>query len=147
MQAFHTTPSTPAQADPSTIDYAFLPNLAFAPPAADPIFGRVPLLPDNFAPARDALPTLFAPEAVDEPVVRPEIVVMAADPASVSAVSALTEIEGMTPDGVELSFVHDRASAARGSDAGEGYAGGMLTDLWKGLVDDLSAGTKARPAI
>lgn len=125
MQAFHTTPSTPAQADPSTIDYAFLPNLAAAPPPADPFVGRVPLLPDNFAPLRAALPTIFPPEAADEPALRPEIVVMAADPASVSAVSALTEVEGMSPDGIELSFVHSRAAVA----AQEAYAGGMLRGL------------------
>lgn len=143
MQAFHTTPSTPAQADPSTIDFAFLPNLAAAPPPADPFVGRVPLLPDNFAPPRAALPTIFAPEAADEPALRPEIVVVAADPASVNAVSALTEVEGMSPDGVELSFAHDRA----GAPAQEGYAGGMLTGLWRGLVDDMSGGAKTTPAL
>lgn len=143
MQAFHTTPSTPAQADPSTIDYAFLPNLAAAPSPADPFVGRVPLLPDNFAPPRAAHPAIFAPEAADEPALRPEIVVVAADPTSVSAVSALTEVEGMSPDGVELSFVHDRARAA----AQEAYAGGMLTGLWSGFVDDFSGGAKASPTL
>lgn len=143
MQAFHTTPSTPAQADPSTIDFAFLPDLSVAAPSTH-FVGRVPLLPDNFAPSRDTLPTIFAPEAADEPALMPEIVVVAADPANVSTVSALTEVEGMSPDGVELSFVHDRASS---SSSTQPYAGGMLTGLWKGLVEDLSGGAKTSPAL
>lgn len=156
MQAFHTSPTSPAQTDTSTIDYAFLPDLHQPGPARAPLGAsiRLPLLPDNFAPQRT--PTLFAPELSDEPLREPEIVVVAADPASVSAVSALTEVEGMSPDGVELSFAHDFVGSGSGRDGSggqdEGYAGGMLTDLWKGLVDDVmggggGGGQKIKPAM
>lgn len=138
MQSFHTTQAPSARADTSTIDYAFLPALTDPPPAAEYV-GRVPLLPDNFAPERAA--DMFAPEAADEPLPASEIVVMAADPASVAAVSALTEVEGMGPDGVELRFdFGGRDSGAEGE-----YAGGMLKDLWTGIVDDVIGGQK-RPA-
>lgn len=144
MQPFHSTPSTPARSDPSTIDYAFLPDLTSGPADAF-VVNRVPLLPDLYATSSS---TLFTPEAADEPPQRSQIVVMAADPASVSAVSALTEVEGMSPDGVELSFAHDRGTGSSGGDGDGGYAGGMLTGLWKGLVDDVfQGGAKGKPAM
>ncbi|KAF3760585.1 hypothetical protein M406DRAFT_358239 [Cryphonectria parasitica EP155] len=143
MQSFHSTPTATARSDISTIDFAFLPSLADSSPSADSFAQvRVPLLPDNFAPERP--PAIFAPELQgDVPLPRSEIIVMAADPASVSAVSALTEVEGMGPDGVELRF--DFESRAPAEAEGE-YAGGMLTDLWKGLVEDVLGGQKSRPA-
>lgn len=71
---------------------------------------------------------------------------MAADPSRVHAVSALSEVEGMGPDGVELSFAHEYP--VRGTSEGQQYAGGMLTNMWKGLVDDVfGAADKAKPAL
>lgn len=154
MQAFHSTQSPSAGAAVLTIDCAFLPSLNAAAAAADVAdeFAqvRVPLLPDNFSPARP-LPN-FAPEAVDAPLPLGEIVVMAADPTSVNAVSALTEVEGMGADGVELRFDYGGSSnsgSGSGSSTSGEYAGGMLKDLWKGLVDDVLGGSsnnKGRPA-
>lgn len=164
MQGFHTTQQPRSlQAEPSSphhhpIDFAVLPSadLLFAKlPSAGTVGQspavRVPLLPDNFAPARS--PTVgHVPEAPDAPLAVPEIVVMAADPAAVNAVSPLTEVEGMGPDGVELMFVHGRAGAGRSArgEAHEGeVAGGMLRGLWNGLVDDVLGGTqgKAKPVL
>lgn len=143
MQAFHTTHQTRAQSDIPTIDCAFLPKL-FEEAATLSSSIRIPLLPDNFHP--DRAPTLFAPEVADEPLRQPEIV--AADPLNVNAVSALTEVEGMSPDGVELKFAHDFGDVAgERAAAGEGYAGGMLTGLWKGLVDDVMGSGKMKPAL
>lgn len=136
--AFHTTHRAAARSDQSTIDFAFLPELDLPAPSAQSVALRYPLLPDNFAEVR--APTLFAPEAVDPPLRAPEIVVL--DPAA-DVVSALSEVEGMGPDGVELRWFggeEQQESAAE-------YAGGMLTDLWKGLVDDLSGGAKGKLAI
>lgn len=147
MQSFHTSPRPSARADTSTIDFAFLPVLD-APSSADPLWAtaalRMPLLPDNVAPSR--APTLFAPEAVDEPLQAPQIVVMAADPAAVNAVSALTEVEGMGPDGIELRFGFGRGGVVE-DDGGEEVAGGMLTDLWKGIVDDVLGAQKGKVAM
>ena len=147
MQGFHTTQAPRyARADVSTIDFMVLPS-------REQLFGgnqepsprvRVPLLPDNFAPDR----ANFAPEATDAPLQAPEIVVMAADPSSVNAVSALTEVEAFSPDGVELSFAHGWGAGRDGPKQEERYAGGMLKDLWAGLKEDiLSPNSQAKPAL
>ncbi|POS70946.1 hypothetical protein DHEL01_v210659 [Diaporthe helianthi] len=150
MQGFHTTQAARyAQADVSTIDFMVLPT-------REQLFGahdddasssrpavRVPLLPDNFAPDRAS----FAPEATDAPLPAPEIVVMAADPTSVNAVSPLTEVEAFSPDGVELSFARGWG-ADRDAPQQELYAGGMLKDLWAGLKEDiLSPNGQPKPAL
>lgn len=154
MQGFHTTPAPRyAQADVSTIDFAVLPSheQLFGSGSGSDAFSRVrvPLLPDNFSPNRAAVPGSFAPEATDAPLRAPEIVVMAADPSSVNAVSALTEVEGFSPDGVELSFAHGfGGGSGRGGAQEERYAGGMLKDLWAGLKEDiLSPNGQAKPAL
>lgn len=167
MQGFHTTQQArPLQAPPHhPIDLAVLPgaDLLFAAAASSPSSSaaaagepiiRVPLLPDNFAPARS--PTVgHVPEVPDAPLAAPEIVVMAADPAAVNAVSPLSEVEGMGPDGVELMFVHDYSAGAgrqggrRAEGEGGQVAGGMLRGLWDGIVDDVlgGAGAKVKPAV
>ncbi|KAI1439159.1 hypothetical protein GGR50DRAFT_4341 [Xylaria sp. CBS 124048] len=94
---------------------------------------RVPLLPDN---------VMFqhSPESTDGPVATPEISIVAANPDLVSP-SALTEIEGMGMDGVELKFIHDAETAERGPR--------MLTNMWRGLVDDVShqQSSRNKPAL
>lgn len=140
MQSFHNTATPRARADTSTIDFAFLPALSEPLPSSSPAL-RYPLLPDNFAASAASAPAaLFAPEAVDAPLAAPQILVL--DPEA-DVVSALSEVEGMGPDGVELRFGEmARGGGEEGEEGGE-YAGGMLTDLWKGLVDDvLGAGAK-----
>ncbi|ROV99568.1 hypothetical protein VPNG_07705 [Cytospora leucostoma] len=154
MQGFHTTHtrSQTIQANPSALDFAVLPgvdllfarsNNSAAAAAADddvlPSAIRVPLLPDNFAPARSAT-VGHVPEVPDAPLSDPEIVVLAADPGRVNAVSALTEVEGMGPDGVELRFVHGFPAAAAGGEGAGEYAGGVLKGIWKGLLDSVSGG-------
>lgn len=160
MQGFHTTqhPRRP-QAGPAPhnpMDFAVLPGadlLSAGTSAASASSAsaldhhhhhqiRVPLLPDNFAPARS--PTVgHAPEVPDAPLAAPEIVVLAADPSRVNAVSPLSEVEGMGPDGVELMFVHDDHAAGGES------AGGMLRGLWDGVVDDVlgGGGAQGKPAV
>ena len=130
-RAFQTTRPNAARLDKSTIDFAVMPTTAslFPPPSTEPfIHLRVPLAPDNYAPSR-----LHEPDAPVTPLAAPEIVVMAAHPENV-APAALTEVEGMGIDGIELNFVHDVHAAA---DAEGEREPGMLTDLWKGLLDDV----------
>ncbi|KAI1875453.1 hypothetical protein JX265_004511 [Neoarthrinium moseri] len=129
MQTFSTTSTPAAKAEEkSHMDYAVLPSFeSLATPGPDSASRlRVPLLPDNFV-AR------HVPEAADEPLPMPEINVLAADPDAVS-VSAFTEVEGMTLDGVELKFAHDPPAKEQEP--------GMLKDLWKGLVDDVLGGSR-----
>ncbi|CAK7211392.1 hypothetical protein SCUCBS95973_001099 [Sporothrix curviconia] len=149
MQTFNFRTSAPkaARLDVSTIDYAVMPS--FAAEAVNDVALRVPLLPDNFEPNRQNLEG-HAPEVADGPLAGPQIVVVAGHPENVVAASALTEIEGMGVDGVELSFAHlplaGGAEASSSGSSADGSSGGMIRDLWKGLVDDLSppaAGPKA----
>ncbi len=116
--------------DSSTIDYAVMPSWTalYPQPSDDPFFRiRVPLLPDTFRLDRDQLDG-HGPEAPDAPLAAPEIVVAAAHPENV-APSALTEVEAIGIDGVELDFAHR-------DEAAEEREPGMISDLWKGLVDD-----------
>ncbi len=133
MQGFRTSAPKPARLDPSPIDFAVLPNLEG--PRADPYAGiRVPLLPDNAYPALHR-----AVEQPDAPLARPEILVVAANPDAVMP-SALTEVEGMGVDGVELKFAHDLDRPAEKEP-------GMIRDLWKGLLEDVMGGPhKPTPA-
>jgi len=122
---FHTTVRASARLDTSTIDYAVLPppESLYEAPSTDPfVHMRVPLTPDDFAVAG------HGPDAPDAPLAAPEIVVLAAHPENVVP-AALTEVEGMGIDGVELNFAHDEGP--------EEKEPGMLTDLWKGLMEDV----------
>ncbi len=140
MQTFNFRTSTPkaAQLDTSTIDYAVMPSLAAdnaAAKEASLMALRVPLLPDNFFPQRELLDG-HGPEETDGPLAGPQIVVVAAHPDLVTPASALTEIEGIGIDGVELSFAHDTDAAGATASSSES---GMIRDLWKGLIEDLTS--------
>ncbi|KAK1760594.1 hypothetical protein QBC47DRAFT_427904 [Echria macrotheca] len=140
MQGFRTSAPKPAQADRSTIDFAVLPDLfSSSSPETENFYIRVPLLPDNHSPPEG----VRLPEAVDLPLARPEISVVAANPDLVLP-SALTEVEGMGVDGVELSFAHDLHST--NSTPAREHEAGMLRDIWKGLMDDVF-GEEKKPAL
>ncbi|TRX97132.1 hypothetical protein FHL15_001926 [Xylaria flabelliformis] len=113
----------PDNAAATSIDNIVFPGSAvFDGASQDPFSNlRVPLLPDN-------VKFQHTPESVDAPVTLPEISIVAAKPDLVSP-SALTEVEGMGVDGIELKFIHDAEPAEQHQ--------GMLTDLWRGLVDDV----------
>lgn len=128
MQTFTTSAPREAQdgaAAATTMDHMVIP-FSTQSAAEDGFTVRVPLLPDNFA-------TQYAPEEVDGPLAGPQIHIVAANPETVVP-AAFTEVEGMGVDGVELKFVHD----AQGSEAQEP---GMITGMWKGLVDDVLGGS------
>lgn len=124
------------------MDNLILPSLFLSTAPEPPL--RVPLLPDMVSPDRSVIL-----EQPDEPLAPPEIAVVAANPDTVLPVSALTEVEGMGIDGVELSFVHDLnfdSSSKKGGEHRE-MEGGMLRDLWKGMVEDVFGGEKPKPAM
>ncbi|KAL1872634.1 hypothetical protein VTK73DRAFT_1438 [Phialemonium thermophilum] len=127
MQTFRTSAPAPAASAIPTVDCTVLPSTATLYATTEEPALRVPILPDTAAPDRVA--GAHAPEAPDAPLAEPQIVVVAADPANVLP-AALTEVEGMGIDGVELRFVHDPEPE---SPAGQG----MVRDLWNGFMDDL----------
>lgn len=135
MQTFTTASAARARLDSSAIDYAVMPSrdALFPSSSSEPAL-RMPLLPDSFN-------VSHKPDTPDGPVAMPEISVVAAHPENVSAVSALTEVEGMAADGVELRFVHELEKP-------KVKEGGMIRDLWKGLMDDVfGEESKGRPAV
>ncbi|KAI2473230.1 hypothetical protein F4781DRAFT_427643 [Annulohypoxylon bovei var. microspora] len=122
MQTF--TSSASKAVNTTTMDNIVFPGSASLDGSRDDPFAhlRVPLLPDNFA-------THHTPDVADGPIAPPQISIVAANPELVSP-SALTEVEGMSMDGVELKFVHEETAA-------QSQEQGTLTDIWKGLVDDV----------
>jgi hypothetical protein len=129
MQTFHHSAPKPAAPSFVTIDRAILPDLADLDAQYDPYAHiRVPLLPDNTSPPAG----LRAAEAVDAPLPLPQIVVVAANPEQVLP-SALTEVEGMGVDGVELGFAH-----LLGREVEESFEMGKgMIRMWRGMVDDV----------
>ncbi|KAL1838462.1 hypothetical protein VTJ49DRAFT_2630 [Mycothermus thermophilus] len=165
MQTFHHSAPRPSPPSFATVDRAVLPRFddldpllssstapwdspsqpldyagtgTSAPGRYDPYAHiRVPLLPDRQSASASALASGFhAPEAADAPLPKPEIVVVAADPARVMP-AALTEVEGMGVDGVELKFVHQLERAEAQDQESFEMGAGMIRDLWKGMVDDV----------
>ncbi|KAI1454496.1 hypothetical protein F4805DRAFT_319862 [Annulohypoxylon moriforme] len=123
MQTFTSSAPQAALANTTTMDNIIFPGSASLEGSRDDPFAhlRVPLLPDNFA-------THHTPEVADGPIAPAQISIVAANPELVSP-SALTEVEGMGMDGIELKFVHEETAAEQDQ--------GTLTDIWKGLVDDV----------
>ncbi|KAI1270298.1 hypothetical protein F5Y18DRAFT_9646 [Xylariaceae sp. FL1019] len=126
MQTFSS--SAAPNAEVKTIDTVVFSNSASLDAAsADPYAQlRVPLLPDSFM-------IQHKPETADAPLATPEITIVAADP-DIVAPAALTEVEGMGLDGVELKFIHE----AEPSEPEQG----MLTNMWRGLVEDVLGGQR-----
>ncbi|KAJ2891416.1 hypothetical protein MKZ38_000469 [Zalerion maritima] len=125
---FHPTPAASARMDTSSIDFCKMPDVAsFEAVNTDPFARiRVPLAPDAFSVHHE-------PEATVEPLAKPEISVMAADPATVMPAALGQELEGFEYGGVTLGFAHEKATEPL-----EEPAGGMIKDIWGGLVDDLN---------
>lgn len=112
MQTFST--SAPAAATVVGLDHVVFPGaVAFdAVKSHDPYASiRVPLLPDNHLGSH-------APEVADGPLPTPQISIVAANPELVQA-AALTEVEGMHHDGVELKFVHDAEPRSASAELGK----------------------------
>lgn len=128
MQTFH---SSPASSAPSThLDTTVLPSFeslyssSSLSSAAQP---RVPILPDNYSGHNT--------ETADAPVDRPHVTIVAADPSKVMPGTPLSEVDTVGLDGVELKFAHQTPAPA-GADS-DAHEGGMLRDLWKGMVEDV----------
>lgn len=140
MQTFHHSAPKPAPAMAATAAVV-LPDMAlleaYDTGADAPLVPRMPLLPDTRLPPPEGSP-FRVPEAADAPLPAPEIVVVASSPA-LEPPAALTEVEGMGVDGVELGFAH---ALGREDEAAESFemGPGMIRDLWKGMVEDVFGG-------
>ncbi|KAK3996721.1 hypothetical protein QBC44DRAFT_281740 [Cladorrhinum sp. PSN332] len=141
MQTFHHSAPRARPAPTQTVDHLVLPSFSAAESSTQSDYIRVPLLPDTSFPSSSVL----KPESTDAPLPKPEILVIAANPEQVLP-AALTEVEGMGVDGVELKFAHQNDAVSK-EESWE-VSGGMIRDLWRGLVDDVmgSEGSK-KPAL
>lgn len=142
---FNTTRALKSVNDSSTIDFAYMPQFELAPDE-DSHQIRVPLLPDNYYPARKSA---ALQEAV-EPVMRPEISVMAGEDTHIAGPSAMSEVvdnHAMEIDPYNLtSKVHAAASKMIGFPVDNMKEPGMLRELWNGFLDDLTGATKVGKA-
>lgn len=131
MQTFHSSAAAAAAAPSQHIDATVLPNMDFETVvfSAEP---RVPILPDNYNVAH-------GPASGDAPVHMPAIV--AADPDRVLPATPLSSVDTVGLDGVELKFVHEQPKYPQEAE------GGMLRDLWKGMVDDVLGPAPVQKAI
>lgn len=87
----------------------------------------VPILPDNYS-------HTVAESAEESSDAAHEVTIIAADPDKVSPGSAMAEVGDIGLDGVDFKFAHE----GRGSSGDDqAHQGGMLRDLWKGMVDDV----------
>lgn len=131
---FNTSRSLKAVNDSSTIDFAYLPEFERdSNDRAGQI--RVPLLPDNYYPARN---TAALKDAV-EPVMRPEISIVSdrATPVA-SAMSEVVDNHAVDLDPYDLtSKVHAAASKITGIPVEKVNEPGMIRQLWNGFLDDL----------
>lgn len=117
MQTFHS--SAPSRAPAGNLDSTVLPPLHTTSFAAEAM-PRMPLLPDNYS--------AFHAEA--EPDAAPaHATIVAANPDAVVPGAPLADLQGVTIDGVELKFAHERSEARDDST--------MLSDIWRGMVDDV----------
>lgn len=122
-----------------------MPQYELAPPPESDIV-RIPLLPDNFFPARrsEALQ-----EAVEH-VIRPEISTVSGASthiASPSAMSEVTDNHSIELDPYELvNKVQAAAAKMTGLPVEELKEPGVMKKLWDGLLDDLLGARKIQKA-
>jgi len=143
MQGFRTSAPVQASHDSSTMDFFFFPEIPPAAPSNPFAQLRVPLLPDNMYPNRDA-GSVHAREVEEEGGEKQEIMVMASHPEDVLPV-AMGEV----------------VAAGDGGDGGvggvwtEGFEGkneeekttSVFRELWSGLVDDVLGPKTPRHAL
>ena len=115
-------------------------------PAPESDLIRIPLLPDNFSPARRSA----AHQEAIESVIRPEISTVSGDGthiASPSAMSEVTDNHSIELDPYDL--VHKvQAAAAKmtGLPIEQLKEPGVMKKLWDGLLDDLLGAGKIQKA-
>lgn len=128
MQTFHSGAPSSSAAPSSHLDATVLPSqdaIFAASPSAD-AQPMIPILPDN-----TGYTSPLASAAAEEPSVRGATIV-AADPDRVMPSTALSGVEAVGLDGVDLKFAHE-STTPQASEGG----GGMLKDLWRGMVEDV----------
>ncbi|KAI6784191.1 uncharacterized protein J7T54_004737 [Emericellopsis cladophorae] len=123
MQTFSSSAIT--RTPSAHVDAAVLPSFEFLNEAPSPLKPTVPILPDNYS--------LASAEAADAPLEEPQVTILAVNPDKVLSANPFGEMHR-----ADVRFVHDGVGPQ-----GEEQAGGMLRDLWKGMVDEVISATSA----
>ncbi|KAG9632400.1 hypothetical protein KCU98_g16045, partial [Aureobasidium melanogenum] len=137
VRHFNTSRALKAVNDSSTIDFAYFPD--FDPDNAEASAIRVPLLPNNFSPARTGAHSL---EAADDMVMKPQINTMAAD----KIISNFSEVSDNNAMTIDFQGMAERIAAAsqKAAQAPIAEQTSILKQLWKGIVEDFK-GVQAKP--
>ncbi|KAG9611476.1 hypothetical protein KCV04_g17247, partial [Aureobasidium melanogenum] len=100
---------------------------------------RVPLLPNNFSPARTGAHSL---EAADDMVMKPQINTMAAD----KIISNFSEVSDNNAMTIDFQGMAERIAAAtqKAAQAPIAEQTSILKQLWKGIVEDFK-GVQTKP--
>ncbi|PHH85002.1 hypothetical protein CDD83_1043 [Cordyceps sp. RAO-2017] len=104
----------------------------FGRPSSATAGPQVPILPDNYSSAARG-----PADAPGHGPAAPEVSIVAADPDNVLPGAPLSAMEGISLDSVELKFVHEHAHHPGPPADSQEHSGGMIRDLWKGMVDDV----------
>jgi len=129
VRHFNTSRTLKAVNDSSTIDFAYFPD--FDPDNAEASALRVPLLHNNFSPARTGAHSL---EAADSVVMKAEINTMTPD----KIVSNFSEVSDNNAMAIDFHGMAERIAAAT-QKAGKApivEQTSILKQLWKGIVED-----------
>ncbi|KAK6007609.1 hypothetical protein QM012_004423 [Aureobasidium pullulans] len=139
VRHFNTSRALKAVNDSSTIDFAYFPD--FDPDNAEASAIRVPLLPNNFSPARTGA---HSPEAADDMVMKPQINTMAAD----KIISNFSEVSDNNAMTIDFHGMAERIAAAtqKAAQAPIAEQTSIMKQLWKGIVEDFK-GVQAKPVV
>ncbi len=140
--------------DNSTIDFAYFPSLPATPSPDADISLRVPLLPAAFFPPRNSTSTSTsttstpprAPMADFDPepaTVGPTIITTSLESTHWSRPSAMSDVQDNSAHAVDFHEVAERMNmTAKKVEEEVEVAGGMVRQIWKGLVDDVFGAKK-----
>lgn len=127
MQTFSRSASASTSRPDGNLGTTVLPSwdALYSRPSQADASPMVPIVPDNYG---------VVNVVVDAPVSTPEVTIVAVDPDRVSASSPFFEVTGL--DGVDLKFAQ-QPEPAKDNTQEDGPSQGMVTDIWKGMVDDI----------
>lgn len=126
MQTFSRSASASTSRPDGNLGTTILPcwDALYSRPSQADATPMVPIVPDNYG---------VVNVVVDAPVSAPEVTIVAVDPDRVSASSPFFEVTGL--DGVDLKFAQQPEPTKDTQE--DGPSQGMVTDIWKGMVDDI----------
>jgi len=139
VRHFNTSRTLKAVNDTSTIDFAFMPELA-DPDNMETTMVRVPIIPTNFSPPRTGV---HAPEAEETVVMKPQISAMSAD----SVFLPMAEMSDGHSLNIDFHAMADKvAFSLRRMKVPAEEQAGLMKRIWSDMVDDMLGNKKPATA-